>query len=175
LETADTDAVVAVGPFAFRVLPLPGRKRFVSGDGPTIGEMTMDGLNRVTLLGNLGQDPELRFTQGGEAVLNIRMAVTESYLDRDKNRKEHTEWHTVVLWGKRAEGLSKILRKGDRICVEGGLSTRSWEDREGQKRTTTEVKARNVVLCGGGGSRREVDEADYEPGGVGRSAGGWST
>lgn len=124
-----------------------------------------EGLNRVTLLGNLGQDPELRFTQSGEAVLNIRMATTETYLDRNKERKEATEWHTVVVWGKRGEGLSKVLRKGDRILVEGGLSTRSWEDKEGNKRYSTEVKARNVVLCGG--ARRDDSDDD--------SGGGWAS
>jgi single-strand DNA-binding protein len=111
-----------------------------------------DGLNRVILIGNLGQDPELRFTQSGQGVLSLRMATTESYFDNTtKERKERTEWHTVVVWGKRGEGLNKILSKGSRICIEGRLQTRSWEDKSGNKRYTTEVNANNVLLLGGRG------------------------
>lgn len=108
-----------------------------------------DGLNRVVLLGNLGADPELRYTASGTAVLNLRLATSESYLDANKERQERTEWHTVVVWGARGEGLSKILKKGDRILIEGGLRTSSYEDREGVKRYKTEVHATNVVLAGG--------------------------
>lgn len=108
-----------------------------------------EGLNRVTLLGNLGADPELRYTQGGQAVLNIRLATTESYLDKDRVRKERTDWHAVVLWGKRGEALGKFLTKGSQILVEGRLSTTSYEDRDGNKRYKTEVVANNVVLVGG--------------------------
>lgn len=108
-----------------------------------------DGLNRVTLLGNLGADPELRYTQSGEAVLNIRMATTESYLDGEKVRKERTDWHNVTIWGKRAEALGKILVKGSSILVEGSLRTSSYEAQDGTKRYKTEVIARNVVLTGG--------------------------
>lgn len=109
-----------------------------------------EGLNRVILLGNLGADPELRMTNGGTAVLNIRMATSESYLDRDKQRQERTEWHRVVIWGRRAEALGKILKKGDRILIEGSLRTSSYEDRDGNKKYTTEIVANNVVLSGGG-------------------------
>lgn len=108
----------------------------------------MDGLNRVHLLGNLGADPELRMTQSGQAVLSMRLATSETYLDRDKRRQERTEWHTVVLWGKRAEALGKLLHKGDRIYVEGGLRTTSYDDRDGNKRYKTEVIARDVLLQG---------------------------
>ncbi len=112
-----------------------------------------EGLNRVTLIGNLGQDPELRYTQSQQAVLTMRMATTESYFDTNtKERKEKTEWHTVVLWGKRAEALNKFLSKGSRLCVEGRLQTRSWEDKtSGAKRYATEVNAQNVILLGGRG------------------------
>ncbi|WP_438016518.1 single-stranded DNA-binding protein [Sorangium sp. So ce315] len=112
-----------------------------------------EGLNRVMLLGNLGADPELRFTQGGQAVLNLRLATTESYLDRDKVRKERTDWHNVVIWGKRAEALGKILSKGSSIFVEGSLRTSSYDDRDGNKRYKTEVIANNVLLTGGGRHR----------------------
>jgi len=109
-----------------------------------------EGLNRVILLGNLGADPELRMTGGGTAVLKLRLATSESYLDRNKQRQERTEWHRVVVWGRRAEGLGKVLGKGDRILVEGSLRTSSYDDKEGNKRYTTEVIANNIVLSGGG-------------------------
>ena len=119
-----------------------------------------EGLNRVMLLGNLGQDPELRYTQGGQAVLNLRMATNESYLNRDGERQDRTEWHSVIVWGKRGEALNKILAKGRSIFVEGRLQTRSWEDKQGTKRYTTEVVANNVILVGGGG--RGGGGASYE-------------
>lgn len=140
-----------------------------------------EGLNRVILLGNLGADPELRMTNGGTAVLNIRLATSETYLDRNKQRQERTEWHRVVIWGKRAEALGKILAKGDRILVEGSLRTSSYDDRDGNKRYTTEIVATNIVLSGGGGGGarartssdigpppsqgggRAYDDADYGP------------
>src|SRR6185369_2217253 len=136
-----------------------------------------EGLNKVMLIGNLGQDPELRFTQGGQAVLNLRMATTESFLNRDNERQERTEWHSVIIWGKRGEGLNKVLSKGKQIYIEGRLQTRSWEDKQGQKRYTTEVVANEIVLLGGGrgGPRYEDDQApppSDEGGAGGRSGGG---
>jgi single-strand DNA-binding protein len=127
-----------------------------------------EGLNRVILIGNLGQDPELRFTQSNQGVLSLRMATTESYFDTNtKERKETTEWHTVVVWGKRGEGLNKILSKGSRIAVEGRLRTRSWDDKNGGgKRYATEVVANNVILMGGRG------EGGGGPGGGGGRSGG---
>jgi single-strand DNA-binding protein len=110
-----------------------------------------EGLNRVMLLGNLGADPELRMTSGGQAVLKIRLATSETYLDRNKVRQERTEWHSVVVWGRRAEALAKILSKGSRIFVEGGIRTSSYDDKEGNKRYRTEVVANNIILSGGGG------------------------
>ncbi|HEX2878068.1 MAG TPA: single-stranded DNA-binding protein [Polyangiaceae bacterium] len=123
-----------------------------------------EGLNRVMLLGNLGADPELRTTSGGQSVLKLRLATSETYLDKNRQRQEKTEWHSVVIWGKRAEALGKILSKGSRLFVEGGLRTSSYEDREGVKRYKTEIVANNVLLQGGrpgggggGGSRAESD------------------
>jgi single-strand DNA-binding protein len=110
-----------------------------------------DGLNRVILVGNLGMDPELKYTQGGQAVLRIRLATTETYLNKAGERQERTDWHTVVVWGKRAEGLNKILSKGRTIWIEGRLQTRSWDDKDGSKRYATEVNAASVGLVGGGG------------------------
>lgn len=107
----------------------------------------MEGLNRVQLLGNLGSDPELRQTGAGN-VLKLRLATSETFLDKDKQRQERTEWHNVTIWGKRAEGLSKILTKGSRILVEGSLRTTQYE-KNGEKRYSTEISASNILLQGG--------------------------
>ena len=133
-----------------------------------------EGLNRVILIGNLGQDPELRFTQSNQGVLSLRIATTESYMDKNtKERKERTEWHSVIVWGSRGEALNKILSKGGRVCIEGRLQTRSWEDKQGAKRYTTEVVANNVILLGGkgqqgggGDSHSGDDYGDYGQGGA---------
>src|SRR5512139_1278723 len=133
-----------------------------------------EGLNRVMLLGNLGADPELRYTQGGQAVLNLRLATTESYLDKDRVRKERTDWHNVVIWGKRGEALGKILSKGSTIFIEGSIRSSSYEDREGNKRYKTEIVANNVILAGRGGGRGAEGGRSYgdEPGGGFERGGG---
>lgn len=114
--------------------------------------MANEGLNRCTMLGNVTQPPELRFTQGNQGVLNLRIACNESYFDKTTNeRKETTEYVSVIIWGKRGEALNKILGVGDKILVEGRLQTRSWEDKSGAKRYSTEVVANNVLLLGGKG------------------------
>jgi single-strand DNA-binding protein len=141
-----------------------------------------EGLNRVMLLGNLGADPELRFTQGGQAVLNMRIATTESYLDKNKVRQERTDWHNVVVWGKRGEALAKILTKGSSLFVEGSLRTSSYDDREGNKRYKTEIVANNILLTGGrgrgGGASDEAGggggyEGEYAPSAGGGGGGGY--
>ncbi len=119
-----------------------------------------DGFNRVMLLGNLGADPELRYTQTGQPILKFRLATTESYLDANKVRQERTEWHNVVMWGKRGEALARHLNKGSRIFVEGSLRTSSYDDKEGVKRYRTEIFASEIVFAGGG--RRIGD--DFGPG-----------
>ncbi len=122
-----------------------------------------DGLNRVILLGNLGADPELRVTKSSTAVLNIRLATSESWIDSNKKKQERTEWHRVIVWGKRAEGLGKILVKGDRILVEGKIQTSSYEDNDGNKRYTTEIVATNVVLSGGGKGQGKTKTQSGKP------------
>jgi single-strand DNA-binding protein len=135
-----------------------------------------DGLNRVMLLGNLGADPELRSTSGGQAVLKLRLATTESYVDRNRARQERTEWHSVVVWGKRAEALSRILNKGTRLFIEGGLRTSTYDDRDGNKRYRTEIVASNIILCGargaGGGGGRDDFDAPTGGGAAPPAAGG---
>lgn len=106
-----------------------------------------EGLNKVMLLGNLGADPELRMTAGGQAVLKLRLATTETYLDKSNTRQERTEWHSVTIWGKRGEALAKILAKGSNIFVEGSLRTTSYE-KNGEKRYSTEINASNILLTG---------------------------
>lgn len=119
-----------------------------------------DGLNLVMVLGYLGQDPELRVTQGGTAVMNMSVAVNSSWLDRNRVRQEKVEWIRCIIWGNRAEALSKFLRKGMQIYVEGALQTTSWEDREGIKRYKTEVVARNVILGGGAKARKPPSDPE---------------
>jgi single-strand DNA-binding protein len=132
-----------------------------------------EGLNRVMLLGNLGSDPELRYTQSGQAVLNMRIATTESYLDRNKVRQERTDWHNVVLWGKRGEALAKFLTKGTTIFVEGGLRTSTYDDKEGNKRYKTEIHANNIILAGRGrGAGAGGGGETGEPPAGGRRGGG---
>ena len=125
-----------------------------------------EGLNRVMLIGNLGADPELRLTDGGQAVLKLRLATTETYLDRDKQKQERTEWHNVVIWGKRGESLARILKKGERVYVEGGLRTSSYE-KDGQKVYRTEVVISNVILLGGKSERQERGSDRPRAGGMG--------
>lgn len=109
----------------------------------------MPSVNRVTLIGHLGHDPELRYTPKGTPVANIRMATTTRWRDRDSEEpKERTEWHRVVLFGKRAETLAEHAKKGAQLYVEGSLQTRDWTDREGVKRYTTEVLGRTVLMLG---------------------------
>ena len=108
------------------------------------------GVNKVILVGRLGQDPELNYTNSGTAVCNMRMATGDSYTNRDGERVDTTEWHDVVAWGGLGETCGEYLEKGRQIYVEGSLQTRSWEDRDGNKRYSTEVKARDVIFLSGG-------------------------
>ena len=111
----------------------------------------MGSVNKVILVGNLGRDAELRYTPGGAAVATLNLATTEVWNDRSNQRQEKTEWHRVILWGKQAESLQEYLTKGKQIYIEGRLQTRQWDDKDGNKRYTTEIKADRVTLLGGGG------------------------
>ena len=114
----------------------------------------MGSVNKVILVGNLGRDAELRYTPGGAAVATLNLATTEVWNDKNQQRQEKTEWHRVVLWGKQAESLQEYLTKGKQIYVEGRLQTRQWDDKDGNKRYTTEIKADRITLLGGGGGGR---------------------
>jgi single-strand DNA-binding protein len=111
----------------------------------------MASVNKVILIGNLGRDPELRYTQSGQAVANFTLATNENWTAKSGEREERTEWHRVIAWGRTAELCAEYLAKGRTVYVEGRLQTREWEDREGQKRRTTEVVAQTVQFLGGRG------------------------
>jgi len=129
-----------------------------------------EGLNRVTLIGNLGADPELKYTQSGQGVLRLRLATTESYVNRANERQQRTDWHTVIVWGKRGEALNNILSKGRNICVEGRIQYRQWDDKDGNKRNSTEIVAQNIVLLGSGRGRDSSGPGEF--GGAGGGGGG---
>jgi single-strand DNA-binding protein len=105
-------------------------------------------VNKVILVGNLGRDAELRYTPGGSAVATLNLATTDSYTDGAGQKQEKTEWHRIVMWGERAEKLAEYLTKGKQLYVEGKLQTREWEDKEGNKRYTTEIKADAIQFLG---------------------------
>ena len=123
-----------------------------------------EGLNRVTLIGNLGADPELKYTQNGQAVLRLRLATSESYVNRAGERQQRTDWHTVIVWGKRGEALNNILSKGRSICAEGRIQYRQWEDKDGNKRNSTEIVAQNIVLLGSGRGRDSSAPSEHGSG-----------
>ena len=116
-------------------------------------------LNKVMIIGRLGRDPELKYSSSGMPIANLRIATDESYMDRDGNKVERTEWHTVVVFQRAAENCSNFLSKGSLVYVEGSLQTRKWQDQQGQDRYTTEIRADEMKMLGG------------RQGGVGRGTG----
>lgn len=119
----------------------------------------MSGINKVIIVGNLGRDPEIRYTQGGTAVTQLSVATTRSFT-RGEERVEETEWHRVVVWGKTAEHCGQYLTKGRQVYVEGRLQTRSWDDKDGNKRYATEIVAETVQFLGG----KPADARPAQPG-----------
>jgi len=113
----------------------------------------MSGINKVILVGRLGNDPEIRYTQQGVAVTNFNIATSETWLDKAGAKQERTEWHRIVVWGKMAETCSQYLAKGRQVYVEGRLQTRQWEDKDGAKRYTTEVVASTVQFLDRGADK----------------------
>ncbi len=108
-------------------------------------------VNKVILVGNLGKDPEVRFTPNGKALAKFPVATSERWTDQDGNKQERTEWHNVVVWGKQAETCGQYLAKGRQVFVEGSIRTRQYDDKDGNKRYMTEIVARDVRFLGGGG------------------------
>ncbi len=125
----------------------------------------MSGLNKVMLIGNLGTDPEMRYTANGNAVTTFRLACSRTYRSPDGGRHEETEWFSVVTWNKTAEVVSQVLHKGSRAYVEGRLATRSWDGPDGQKRYRTEVVASQVLFLdrAQGAPLPEEGTGDLEP------------
>jgi single-strand DNA-binding protein len=144
--------------------------------------MAAGGVNKVILIGNLGADPELRYTPGGQAVCDIRLATNESWTDKNGQKQERTEWHRVVMWGKPGEIIKQYCTKGQKLYIEGRLQTRSWDDKDGNKRYSTEIVGNDFMFLsggagagagasmGGGGGGR--GERSYGGGGGGERGGG---
>lgn len=111
------------------------------------------GVNKVILIGHLGADPDMRYTPSGAGVCELRLATSESWKDKNGQRQERTEWHRVVVWGKTAEICAKYLAKGRQVFIEGRIQTRSYDDKEGQKKYITEIIANDVQFLSSGGER----------------------
>jgi single-strand DNA-binding protein len=110
----------------------------------------MSGVNKVILLGRLGKDPEIRVLEGGRKVANFTLATSESYKDKNGNKQEATEWHNCVFWGPIVEVIEKYVKKGQQLCVDGKLRTRSYEDKEGVKKYVTEILGNSLHMFGKG-------------------------
>lgn len=119
----------------------------------------MASVNKVILIGNLGKDPELRYTPGGQAVTNFSIATAERWKDKDGQNQQRTEWHNIVAWGRQAEIANEYLKKGSPVYIEGRLQTRSWEDKDGNKRSVTEIVTQRLQLLG----RRAPEEGETPP------------
>ncbi len=122
----------------------------------------MAGINKVILVGNLGKDPEVRTLENGAKVANFTLATSETYKNKDGQKVTQTEWHNIVLWRGLAEVAEKYLRKGNQVYIEGKIRLRSWDDKDGVKRYTTEILGDNMTMLG---SRRDFDESDASPAG----------
>ncbi len=120
----------------------------------------MAGVNKVILIGNLGKDPELKYLEGNIARLNFSLATTESFKDKNGNRVDQTEWHNIVMWRSLAETAEKLLKKGTQVYIEGKLQTRQWNDKDGNKRSTTEVVAETFKIL----QRREPNQQNSSEG-----------
>src|SRR5579885_493032 len=141
-------------------------------------------VNKVILVGRLGQNPEVRYTPSGAAVANFSLATNESWTDKSGQKQERTEWHRIVVWGKLAELCNQYLSKGRQAYIEGRLQTREWQDKDGNKKYTTEVQAQTVQFLGGanasageGRQNREfanghAEEASFAPAGRGAATAG---
>jgi len=123
------------------------------------------GVNKVILVGNLGKDPETRYTAGGSAVTNVSLATTDAWKDKQSGeQQERTEWHRLVFWGRLAEIAAEYLRKGSQIYVEGRIQTRKWQDKDGQDRWSTEVVCNEMQMLGGRGGGQSTPQ-DFDSGG----------
>ncbi len=118
----------------------------------------MAGVNKVIIIGRLGQDPEVRYTPNGQAVANFNVATSENWTDKTSgNKQERTEWHRIVVWGRLAELCKDYLKKGRQVYIDGRLQTRNWDDRDGKKRYITEIVANTIQFLGSSSERSESD------------------
>ncbi|MFP8879905.1 MAG: single-stranded DNA-binding protein [Myxococcota bacterium] len=131
----------------------------------------MASVNKVILVGNLGRDPELRYTQSGQAVATFSLATTDRWRNKEGANQERTEWHRIVVWGKSGENCAQYLKKGRSVYVEGRLQTNDWEDKEGNKRTTTEIVAQSVQFLGSRGGSGGSGDGEPSGGMAGDSSG----
>ncbi|MGH7960734.1 MAG: single-stranded DNA-binding protein [Candidatus Binatia bacterium] len=129
-------------------------------------------VNKAILIGNLGKDPEVRFTPSGRAVAKFPLATTDSWTDQESGRQERTEWHNVVVWGKQAESCGQYLAKGRQVYIEGSIRSRSYDDKDGNKRYITEIVAQRVQFLGGGGGGRSAQQEGGPGGGFDEFGGG---
>lgn len=120
----------------------------------------MASVNKVILIGNLGRDPEVRYTPSGTAVANFTLATTENWTNKDGEKQSHTEWHRIVAWRRLGEICGEYLSKGKQVYIEGRIRTNEWEDQEGNKRRTTEIEALNMQMLG---SRAQSEPRQSEP------------
>ena len=132
----------------------------------------MASVNKVILVGNLGKDPEVRFTPSGRAVAKFSLATTDSWTDQESGRQERTEWHNIVVWGKQAENCGQYLAKGRQVYIEGAIRSRSYDDKEGNKRYITEIVAQRVQFLGGGGGGGRAAQEGGSAGGFDDFGGG---
>ena len=123
----------------------------------------MASINKVILVGHLGRDPEMRYTPSGAPVANFTLATNDVWTDKAGQKQERTEWHRIVVWGKTAEIAGQYLSKGKQVYVEGSLQTREWNDRDGNKRQTTEIRAQRVIMLGRGEGRAAAGESARAP------------
>jgi len=122
----------------------------------------MASVNKAILIGNLGRDPEVRYTPSGTAVANFSVATTENWTNRDGEKQSRTEWHRVVAWGRLGETCGEYLSKGSQVYIEGSIQTNEWEDKEGNKRQTTEIRAWRMQMLGSRGAGQSPP--DVSPG-----------
>jgi single-strand DNA-binding protein len=128
----------------------------INNANPNTGGI-MNGLNKAILIGNLGADPEIRYTQNGTPQVRFNLATNESWIDRDGNREVRTEWHRIVAWRKLAETCNQYLSKGKQVYIEGKIQTRTWEDANGVKKWTTEIVASTMLMLG------RAEDSDVKP------------
>jgi single-strand DNA-binding protein len=129
-------------------------------------------VNKAIIIGNLGRDPEVRFTPNGRARATFSVATTERWVDQQGQKQEKTEWHNIVVWGKQAETCGQYLAKGRQVYVEGRITNRSYDDKDGNKRYISEIVARDVRFLGGGGGGRGADAGFSAPAGEDTGGGG---